>query len=160
MDGYVLSKTRIAPAPYDVNPPEPMLNSVVTLGNYPNSVAQVCDKISINPGTKVELYTSPATESGYIGAHVTGERDASIELDPDMQSLEDEDWWNNTIAGQPLNFVMNVGTSIIITANNAQVVQSGKPGEREGHITHSVKLRACRGENGDDELQIQINDKA
>lgn len=118
-----------------------------------NSKEQILDTFKLTLANKVELYTSPSVAQGFLGAHISG-RDPSADIDPDLQPLSVENYWTSFTAAQnAAQLTANIGTQILIKAPKAQIVQAMKTGEREGHLTNTVKLRLCRNA-GDDELKI------
>ena len=119
-----------------------------------NGKSQILDTLKLGLGNKTELYSSPSSVTGFLGTHITGARDPNAEYDPDLQTISTEDFYTNMIT-TPIQAALqaNIGSGIIIKAPNCQIVQALKPGEREGHVTQSVKLRLCRN-SGDDELKI------
>jgi hypothetical protein len=159
-DGFVApsgGSIILVPDISDTEPCSTLINATVQRNSY----SQVCDKISISTGLKVELYTNGETASGYGGGHVAGIQDISVELDPDMQALPTENFWTEmTTHGTYAEFRMQINganqNSLVISVPKAQLVQAGKPGEREGHVIHSVKLRGCAN-NGDDALVVYLN---
>lgn len=151
LDGFVDRSyaNRIAPLITDTEPTPPALSATITH----NGKEQVLDTMKINIGNKVELFTSPSPASGFLGAHVVA-RDPSIDIDPDLQPISTEDLWTELITPEnAAAFSATIGTKIKIKAPKAQLVDAVKPGEREGHITRTVKLRLNRN-LGDDELEI------
>lgn len=142
--------SRISPLIADTEPVPAVLCQDITY----DSVSQILDTLKIATGNKVELYTSPASCMGFLGAHIVT-REPSIELDPDLQPLSTENVFTKIqVADGAAAFSQKIGTKIKITAPKAQHMQAFKVSEREGHITQNIKLRLCRN-SGDDELSIK-----
>lgn len=146
---------RIAPAITDIEPTPAVLCQEITY----DSVSQILNTVKISTGNKVELYTSPASCTGFLGAHIVS-REPSIEFDPDVQPLSTENTFTDIqTADGAAAYSQKIGTKIEITAPKAQHQQAYKTAEREGHVTQNVKLRLCRN-TGDDELVIRTGEVA
>jgi len=145
----------IPPIIIDTEPCPPLISSAITYDNK----EQVLDNLKMSLGCKVELYSSPSPSCGFLGAHIVS-RDPSIEFDPDLQTITDEDYWTNFITqDNKLAFKAIIGAvnsrALRFDAPTAQIVQALKPKDREGHVTHQVKLRLVRGAAGDDEFSFR-----
>jgi len=145
----------IAPIINDTEPCPPLISSAITY----DEKEQVLDNLKMSLGCKVELYSSPSPSCGFLGAHIVS-RDPSIEFDPDLQTITDEEYWTNFITqDNKLAFKAIIGAvnsrALRFDAPTAQIVQALKPKDREGHVTHQVKLRLVRGAAGDDEFSFR-----
>jgi hypothetical protein len=136
----------------DTAPAIPVLAATITRTNPNGAITQVCDKIKATLGAKTELYTDPASTTGYFGAHITS-RDPSAEFDPDFSEDTDPVWQDMTApnAGALSVGLGSDGTAVVVSAPMAQIMPPAKVGEREGHLVRNLKMRLCRN-NGDDEL--------
>lgn len=140
--------------------PDVVLNATITYQSH----AEVCDKFTISLNNKVDLFGDPAEDTGYSSARVSNPEPPSIEYDPDLVLPSEFNYYTkNTVKGNTGEFSLIVGNeaagAIAIKAPKAQVMQSYKPGEREGHVTHNVKLNCVRN-SGNDELRIMYGNAA
>lgn len=115
--------------------------------------SQMFNKITIDVGNKVELWTDPTKASGYSGARIV-DRDATIDMDPALALVATNGQFSRETQNITGAYSESVGQHITIRAPQAQIIQAYKPGEREGRVTNSIKCRLTRDTNGNDELEI------
>lgn len=138
----------ITPASFDTALPEAILSATLNLygtTQYPGSWA-------LDFGNQLERYDDASKPGGVDGARIVG-RDSRLEIDPDTFVTDDIDWYTDHIdntTGQ-LSFV--IGSNLTISAPAAQIADSYKPGDRQGHVTNQLRLGLKRS-SGNDEFKI------
>ena len=139
----------LVPTAWDTPTPDAVLSATIQLFGED----QRCEKVTIDLGNKIELYTDPKRAAGYIGAHIT-DREMTIELDPDLEFLVTQGDFARTIGNTTGALSIMIGNHITMAAPAAQYIQTYKPAIREGHVTTQKKLVLTRSTNGNDEFSI------
>jgi len=110
------------------------------------------DKTTIDLGNDVQLFTDPSKASGFEGARIVG-RNPTLEIDPDMTLIATQGQYARHINNTLGTYSETVGNHLTISAPKAQIVQSYKPGDREGHAVNNIRCALTRN-LGNDELVI------
>lgn len=141
----------IVPSGFDTGRSPAMLAATFSLAG----TWQFPSKFSIDGGEKIELYSAIHKSTGYEGAHVV-DREMTMECDPDMDLISSlnlfEDHVNNE-TGQ-LSITIGGAVPIYMTAPAAQITDSYKPEQREGHVVNPLKLDLKRSTYGNDEFEL------
>ena len=142
--------SQIMPTGFDSALPQAVL--AVTTSLY--SETQYFNKITIDLGNKVELWTDSTKAEGFEGARIV-DRETTIELDPAMALRATNDQYNRELSNTTGQYSETIGAGIAITisAPKAQIIQSYKPADREGRVVNSMKVK-CMRNLGNDELTI------
>ncbi len=143
------SATMITPTGFDTPQAEAVLSATISMFDE----VMKCEKVEIDVGNTVSLYTDPSQASGYEGAHITN-RDPKITVDPDLDSLSNRGNYARLTAGTTGAFVLTIGSHLRVDCPAVQIVKGYKPGAREGHVVNNIELACRRGTSGNDELVI------
>jgi hypothetical protein len=111
------------------------------------------DKVTIDWGNQIEVYTDPSKGQGLSGARVV-DRNPSVEIDPDMTLLATSNHYQRQISNTTGAVAFNVGNHFLISAPAGQLIQGTKPGDREGHVTNTLKFELKRSV-GNDSITIK-----
>lgn len=139
----------ITPTAFDTKLPPAVLAATVTY----NGVTQSFRRFTIDLGSQVELFTDPSKAQGYDGARLVG-RLPTMELDPDLYTPADEDTFSMLTSNTTAVFSITIGENLYIIAPAAQVVDTHKQADSEGHVTNQLKLELKRS-SGSDEIKIR-----
>ena len=139
----------LTPTAFDTNLPQAVLSATVTAFGE----SQVTDKMTIDLGNDVQLFTDPSDASGYSYAHVVARRPV-MEMDPDLDLIANKAnyarWTGNTTGA----LSVMVGDNLELSAPTIQFQKTYTPGDREGHVTSESTFELQRGTNGNDEFEI------
>jgi hypothetical protein len=140
--------SQIVPTGFDSSLPEAVLSSTMT------AFAETldCDKIEIDLGNQVELFTAPETPEGYSGARIV-RRNPTISFDPYLALIADRGHWARITGGTTGAMSMTVGTHLAISAPAVQIIKGYDGGDRNGATVNSLSGILCRSA-GNDELEI------
>jgi hypothetical protein len=139
----------ITPTAFDTAVPSAVLAATIWL----YGTDQYLGQFSIDLGNVVELFTDPSKTQGYEGARVV-DRQPILELDPDLLVTSDVDHLTNMINATTGALSVTIGQNLYISAPACQIVDTNKPGSREGHVTNQLRLELKRSA-GNDELTIR-----
>jgi hypothetical protein len=137
----------MTPTGFSITQPDAVLGVTTTIF----SESAKYDKITIDLGNDVQLFTNPADASGYEGARVVN-RDPKLEIDPDLMLRATNDSYTRHINNTTGAFSL-MTSRFTISAPKAQFEQTMKVGDREGHVVHNMKFGLKRN-LGNDELSI------
>lgn len=109
-------------------------------------------------GVKVYLREDMTAASGYR-AGIVVEREPTITLDPEMQSLATVNWFSGQTAGTTYAFSCAIGSAsgntMTLAAPVAQLVEAPQIGDRNGVVTNPITLLCTRNAAaGDDEWSL------
>jgi hypothetical protein len=140
----------ITPTGFDAALPQAVLACTTSLFGE----SQNFDKITIDLGNKVELWSDPTKAEGFEGARIV-DRNPTIEIDPALSLIASNSNYSRHTGNTTGAYAETIGAGIAITilAPKAQIIQSYKPGEREGRVTNQIKCSLNRN-LGNDELTI------
>lgn len=138
----------ITPTGFNTGVPEAVLGATCTAF----AEAQRIGQMTLDVGNAVELWSDPTSANGYHGAHVVG-RDSVLDIDPDMDLIANRGNYARHIANTVGMFVFQTN-NFTLTAPQAQIIQSYKPGEREAHTVNNIRFRLCRDSLGNDEFTL------
>lgn len=139
----------LVPTGFDSPLPDAVLSASIKVFTE----AQTLNKVTIDLGNKVELYTDPSKSEGYQGAHVV-ERNPTMETDQDLELIATRGDYARFTGNTTGAFTMDVGSHIILTAPAVQIIKAYAPGEREGHVTNNHSYEMKRGASGNDDFVI------
>jgi len=145
----IAAASAIMPTGFDTTRPAAVLSATVSMFATTHCIGS----FTIDLGNQVEVFTCPSDPSGYEGARVVS-RDATMETDPDMLVTDDINWYNSHINNTTGAVTITLSDGIVMFAPAAQLLQTYNPGDREGHVTDSIRMRLCRV-LGNDEFYIQ-----
>jgi hypothetical protein len=123
----------LTPTGWDTPQPEAILGATTTI--FAENMK--FGKVAFDLGNDVQGWTDPSKAQGLEGYRIA-DRNPSLEIDPDMylvatSGMEARQRLNTTGA-----LALYAGNHILISAPAAQIVDSYKPGEREGHVTYTL----------------------
>ena len=142
---------QIMPTGFDAALPQAVLACTTSLFTE----SQNFDKITIDLGNKVELWTDSTKAEGFEGARIV-DRQPTIELDPAMSLIALHDNYTRLTGNSTGAYSETIGGGTIpitISAPKAQIIQAYKPGDREGRTINTIKCKLTRN-LGNDELEI------
>jgi hypothetical protein len=146
---------QIMPTGWDAALPQAVLACTTSL----YGVSQMFDKLTLDVGNKLEVWKDPTKGQGFEGTRII-DRTPTLELDPALRPVSTQDMYSNLmgIGSSPGAYSETIGSSttgipLTITAPKCQVIQSNKPGKREGRVTNEVKCLLSRN-LGNDEFMI------
>lgn len=145
----------ITPTGFDTTSPAAVLSATINLF----ATTQYLGRMTLDFGNKIELFSDPTKGAGYDGGHIV-DREATLELDPDMRVTDDIDLYTNHVNATTGQLSLTLGQRMVISAPAAQLVQSYNPADREGHTVDNLRLRLTRSTNGNDEFEILQGAKA
>lgn len=145
----------ITPTGFDTAQPAAVLSATINLF----ATTQYLGKLTIDLGNKVEMFSDPTKGAGYDGAHIV-DREAMLELDPDMVTTGDINLFTDHINATTGQLSITVGSKMTISAPAAQYIQTYNPGDREGHVVNNLRCRLTRGSVGNDEFEILQGQKS
>jgi len=138
----------ITPSSFDAFAPDATLAATILLFG----TVQYLGKFAINLNNKIELFTDPSKSEGYDCARVV-ERHPTLEIDPDMLVTDDYNWLTPQKANTTGALSADIGSNLTLSAPAAQPVDTYKPGDREGHITNTIRCELQRS-SGNDEFRL------
>jgi len=146
---------QIIPTGWDTALPQAVLACTTSL----YGVSQMFDKLTLDIGNKLEVWKDPTKGQGFEGTRII-DREPTIEMDPALRPVSVQDMYANLmgIGSSPGAYAETIGSSttgipLTISAPKCQVIQSNKPGKREGRVTNEVKCLLTRN-LGNDEFMI------
>lgn len=138
----------LTPTGFDTALPDAVLSaSVKVFGEV-----QTCNKITIDLGNKIELFSDPAAAEGIQGAHVV-DRNPTMDADPDLDTIANRGDYARLTGNTTGAFQMTVGSHLTFSAPAAQLITAYKPTDREGHVVNSKHFELKRSA-GNDELVL------
>ena len=137
----------IEPTGFDTALPDAVLSATISL----MSETQKLDKLTIDLGNVVEIFTDPSKAEGLEGARVV-DRNPTMEIDPDLLPIGTKDYLTLHLANTTGAFSRQMA-DFTISAPAAQLIATYKPGEREGHVVNNITCELKRSV-GNDELEI------
>lgn len=139
--GALVSIERVAnasaPIPTGFNTTIPDAVMGVTISIY--GEVQTIDKLTIDLGNTVEVYTDPSPDGGISGAHVV-DRNPKVELDPDLLNTDERAFWTRWTGETAGALVVQIGNSQQILSSAIQLEKAYQPGSREGHVVNNLTL--------------------
>lgn len=139
----------ISPTGFDSNLPDAILGVTLTVF----SETMKLNTVTIDLGNQVEIYTDPSRNQGVDGARIV-DRIVTMEADPDMDLIANRGLFARHTGNTEGAFLMEVGDNIQLSAPKCQLVESYKPGDREGHVVNNLRFELHRDTNGNDEFEI------
>jgi hypothetical protein len=140
--------TILTPTGFDTPNPDAMLGITTTI----YSEAFKFNKITIDLGNDVQVWTDPSKAQGLEGARIV-DRNPSLDIDPDMSLIATNAHYtrhiNNTTGALALTT-----NRFVISAPAAQIIQSYKPGDREGHVVNQMRFELKGTGVGNNDLSI------
>jgi len=138
---------QIVPTGFNTTLPDAVLGATTTV--FSESLRY--NQFTIDLGNDVQLWSDPSKSHGYSGARIA-DRNPTLEIDPDMALLATNAMYTRHINNTTGSFSWNIGR-ITVSAPVAQIEQSFKPGDREGHVVNNLRFGLKRS-LGNDELEI------
>lgn len=140
----------LTPTGFDSEVPDAvMCVSVTAFGD-----SQTLNKITIDLGNDVQIYSDPKSCQGVSGAHVV-DRNPKVDFDPDLVNIAVQDWWTRWTEETQGELQVFFGSTTYITSSSIQTNKAYAPGEREGHVVQNLSFIIA----GDD-LEIIKGSKA
>jgi hypothetical protein len=138
----------LVPTGFDSSLPDAVLSaSVKAFGE-----TQTIDKVTINLGNKVELFSDPSKPEGYQGAHVV-DRNPSVDMDPDFDLIANRGDYARMTGNTTGAMYIDVGSHLNLQAPALQLIKAYKTSERQGHVVNDHSFE-CKRSAGNDEFSI------
>lgn len=138
----------ITPSSFDATAPGATLAATILLFG----TVQYLGRFAINLNNRIEVGTDPSQTQGYDYARLA-ERHPTIELDPDMLVTDNYNWFTQQTTNTTGALSATIGSTITLIAPAVQMIDTYKPGDREGHVTNQLRGELQRS-SGNDEFKI------
>jgi hypothetical protein len=126
------------PTGFMINEPDSVMGISVTAFDE----ILTLNKVTIDLGNDVQLFTDPSRVQGVSGAHVVG-RSPKIDIDPDLLDIASQDFFAKFIDKDVGSFNLTLGDRTTISAS-VQISKTYAPGDREGHVVNNITLNVTR----------------
>lgn len=138
---------------YETTAPLRLASTTFTI----NSVAQKLSRFRLDLGVDVQLRDDPATAAALSHAYIAGQRNPTLNLDPEGRLVADEDVWGAFFAESQVAVAINLGSvdgnKINIAAAKFQRTQQQSQ-ERKGLQVYDVTGELASTTAGDDAYSI------